>query len=71
MPIRYSFIRHARIEFQPTPLFPNDLIAAARVGIDKLVALLQETVAVQQRQVAPQELAQVNVDTTLQEENIT
>jgi IS5 family transposase len=44
-----------------------------RVGVDKLMALLQETVAVavQERQVAPQELAQVNVDTTVQEKNIT
>ena len=44
-----------------------------RVGADKLAEMLQETIAiaVKDKQVTPQELAQVNVDTTVQEKNIT
>lgn len=44
-----------------------------RVGADKLSEMLQETIAiaVNDKQVTPQELAQVNVDTTVQEKNIT
>ena len=44
-----------------------------RVGADRLAVLLNETVAiaVQDKLVTPKELAQVNVDTTDQEKNIT
>ena len=44
-----------------------------RVGGNKLAKMLSETVAlaVGEKQVAKQELAPVNVDTTVQEENIT
>ena len=44
-----------------------------RVGADRLIVLLNETVAVavQDRLVTKKELAQVNVDTTVQEKNIT
>jgi hypothetical protein len=41
---------------------------AKRVGADKLAEMLQEkiAIAVKDKQVTPQELAQVNVDTTVQ-----
>ncbi len=44
-----------------------------RVGADRLAEMLQETIviAVKDKQVTTQELAQVNVDTTVQEKNIT
>jgi|TARA_R110002124_G_scaffold231691_1_gene396961 IS5 family transposase len=44
-----------------------------RVGGEKLLALLTETVtiAVKDKQITKKELAQVNVDTTVQEKNIT
>jgi IS5 family transposase len=44
-----------------------------RVGAEKLAELLQETIsiAVNEKQVTTQELAQVNVDTTVQEKNVT
>jgi hypothetical protein len=44
-----------------------------RVGVEKLVELLQETIAlaVREKHVTKQELARVNVDTTVQEKNIT
>ena len=44
-----------------------------RIGADRLVTLLEETVtiAVNDKRVTKKELAQVNVDTTVQEKNIT
>lgn len=56
------------------PLHPTSLVKwRQRVGAEKLAILLQETltIAVQERAVTPQELQQVNVDTTVQEKNIT
>jgi len=56
------------------PLHPTSLTKwRQRVGAEKLGSLLQETIAlaVREKQVTKQELAQVNVDTTVQEKNIT
>ena len=56
------------------PLHPTSLTKwRQRVGADKLAELLGETIALALRdhQVTSQELAQVNVDTTVQEKNIT
>jgi len=56
------------------PLHPTSLTKwRQRVGAEKLAELLQETIAlaVREKQVTQRELAQVNVDTTVQEKNIT
>jgi IS5 family transposase len=56
------------------PLHPTSLVKwRKRVGVEKLLELLQETIAlaVREKQIAPRELEQVNVDTTVQEKNIT
>jgi len=56
------------------PLHPTTMTKwRKRVGAEKLAMLLQETIALalREKQVAPQELQQVNVDTTVQEKNIT
>jgi len=56
------------------PLHPTSLTKwRQRVGADKLAEMLSETVAlaVREKQVTKQELTQVNVDTTVQEKNIT
>lgn len=56
------------------PLHPTSLTKwRQRVGAEKLSEMLQETLvlAVREKQVTPQQLAQVNVDTTVQEKNIT
>lgn len=56
------------------PLHPTSLTKwRQRVGAEKLSELLSETIAlaVRAKQVTKQELAQVNVDTTVQEKNIT
>lgn len=56
------------------PLHPTSLTKwRQRVGAEKLTELLTETLAlaVRERHVTEQELAQVNVDTTVQEKNIT
>ena len=56
------------------PLHPTTMTKwRKRVGADKLAMLLQETIALamREKQVSPQELQQVNVDTTVQEKNIT
>jgi IS5 family transposase len=56
------------------PLHPTTMTKwRNRVGADKLALLLQETIALamREKQVSPQELQQVNVDTTVQEKNIT
>ena len=56
------------------PLHPTSLTKwRQRVGADKLAEMLGETIAlaVREKQVTKQELAQVNVDTTVQEKNIT
>lgn len=56
------------------PLHPTSLVKwRKRVGIEKLLELLQETIAlaVREKQIMPRELEQVNVDTTVQEKNIT
>ena len=56
------------------PLHPTSLVKwRGRVGAERIAALLQETIALamRERQVSPKELEQVNVDTTVQEKNIT
>jgi len=56
------------------PLHPTSMAKwRKRVGVEKLALLLQETiaVAVREKHVSPQELEQVNVDTTVQAKNIT
>lgn len=56
------------------PLHPTSLTKwRGRVGAEKLNELLQETIALalREKQVTKRELAQVNVDTTVQEKNIT
>lgn len=56
------------------PLHPTSMTKwRNRIGGEKLALLLQETIAlaVREKQVSPQELQQVNVDTTVQEKNIT
>ena len=56
------------------PLHPTSLTKwRQRVGVEQLVGLLEETIAlaVREKQVTRRELAQVNVDTTVQEKNIT
>ncbi len=56
------------------PLHPTTMTKwRKRVGADKLAMLLQETIALalREKQISPQELQQVNVDTTVQEKNIT
>lgn len=56
------------------PLHPTSLTKwRQRVGADKLAELLEETIALalREHQVTRQELSQVNVDTTVQEKNIT
>jgi IS5 family transposase len=55
------------------PLHPTALVKwRSRVGAEKLVLLLQETItlALREKQVSPKEIEQVNVDTTVQEKNI-
>lgn len=56
------------------PLHPTSLVKwRKRVGTERLQELLQETIAlaVREKRVSPRELEQVNVDTTVQEKNIT
>jgi len=56
------------------PLHSTSLVKwRKRVGVEKLLELLQETItlAVCEKQVSQRELKQVNVDTTVQEKNIT
>ena len=56
------------------PLHSTSLVKwRKRVGVEKLLELLQETIAlaVREKQVSPKEMEQVNVDTTVQEKNIT
>jgi IS5 family transposase len=56
------------------PLHPTSLTKwRQRVGAEKLAALLEETIALalREKQVTKRELAQVIVDTTVQEKNIT
>jgi IS5 family transposase len=56
------------------PLHPTSLVKwRKRVGTEKPQELLQETIAlaIREKQVSPRELEQVNVDTTVQEKNIT
>lgn len=56
------------------PLHPTSLVKwRQRAGAERLAELLQETIALAVREQAatPQELQQVNVDTTVQEKNIT
>lgn len=56
------------------PLHPTSMTRwRQRVGADKLAVQLEETVAlaVREKQVTSKDLAQVNVDTTVQEKNIT
>ena len=56
------------------PLHPTSLVKwRNRVGAQRIALMLQETIAmaVRERQISPKELEQVNVDTTVQEKNIT
>jgi len=56
------------------PLHPTSLVKwRKRVGEQKMVELLNETIAMamREKQIPSQELAQVNIDTTVQEKNIT
>lgn len=56
------------------PLHPTSLVKwRQRVGAEKLIVLLQETISLASREklVSPKELEQVNIDTTVQEKNIT
>ena len=56
------------------PIHPTSMSRwRKRVGPDRLVALLQETIALAQREghVSQRDLERVNVDTTVQEKNIT
>lgn len=56
------------------PLHPTALVKwRGRVGAERLALLLQETIALalREKQVSPKEIEQVNVDTTVQEKNIT
>jgi transposase, IS5 family len=56
------------------PLHPTSLVKwRQRVGAERLAELLKETLdlAVRAKHIAPSELRQVNVDTTVQEKNIT
>lgn len=55
------------------PIHPTSLVKwRQRVGAEKLETLLQETIrtAVQRKQVSPQQLRKVNIDTTVQEKAI-
>jgi len=64
----YTTMQHEK------PLHPTSMVTwRKRVGAEKLNELLQETIAlaVREKQVSPRELEQVNVDTTVQEKNIT
>lgn len=56
------------------PIHPTSLVKwRQRAGAERLAELVQETIALALREgeVAPRELQQVNVDTTVQEKNIT
>jgi IS5 family transposase len=56
------------------PLHPTSLVKwRQRVGAERLAELLKETLdlAVRPKHIAPSELQQVNIDTTVQEKNIT
>lgn len=56
------------------PIHPTSLVKwRQRAGAERLAELLQETIAValKEKEVTPAELQQVNVDTTVQEKNIT
>lgn len=56
------------------PLHPTALVKwRSRVGAERLAMLLQETIALalREKRVSSKELEQVNVDTTVQEKNIT
>lgn len=56
------------------PLHPTVLAKwRGRVGAEKLLLLLQETItmALREKQISPKELEHINVDTTVQEKNIT
>ncbi len=56
------------------PLYPMSLVKwRQRMGAERLAELLQETIALalREKKVTPYELRQVNVDTTVQEKNIT
>jgi IS5 family transposase len=67
------FCGFATMQHEP-PLHPTSLVKwRQRVGEEKLTLLLQETlaVAVKDQHITQRELAHVNVDTTVQEKNIT
>lgn len=72
-PYWQAFCGFTTMQHEP-PAHPTSLVKwRQRAGAQRLAELLKETiaVAVREKEVAPQELQQVNVDTTVQEKNIT
>ena len=72
-PYWQHFCGYTHLQHQ-CPIHPTSMTQwRQRVGQDKLVALLEQTVlvAVQQKHLPKGEMKQVNVDTTVQEKNIT
>jgi IS5 family transposase len=56
------------------PLHPTSLVKwRQRVGAERLAELLKETIAlaIKEKQISPNEIRKVNIDTTVQEKNIT
>jgi len=72
-PYWQSFCGYTHLQHQ-CPIHPTSMSRwRKRVGADRLVELLQETIALAKRegQVSRRDLERVNVDTTVQEKNIT
>ncbi len=72
-PYWQAFCGYTHMQHQP-PIHPTSMSRwRKRVGPDKLVELLKQTVrvAVQQKHLPIREIRQVNIDTTVQEKNIT
>ena len=72
-PYWQSFCGYTHLQHQ-CPIHPTSMTRwRKRVGADRLVELLQETIALAKREghVSKRDLERVNVDTTVQEKNIT
>jgi len=72
-PYWQAFCGFTTMQHEP-PIHPTSLVKwRQRAGAERLVNLLQETIALalREKEITPQELQQVNVDTTVQEKNIT
>lgn len=72
-PYWQSFCGYTHLQHE-CPIHPTSMTRwRKRVGADRLVELLQETIAlaVREKQVSKRDLERVNVDTTVQEKNIT